>query len=81
MIAIEFMQDSDVGHANTALTQAVIAKAAEHGLILLSCGFYSNVIRFLPALTMSDDIANEGLDKFEQLLDGLLQGTQELTTP
>ena len=67
MIAIELMQDGDNDKPNTALTQAVIGKAVEHGLILLACGFYGNVIRFLPALTMTDDIANEGLDQFEKL--------------
>lgn len=72
MIAIELMIDGDVENANTALTQAIISKAAEYGLILLACGFYGNVIRFLPALTISDDIANEGLDKFEQLFASLV---------
>ncbi|MCW8864276.1 MAG: 4-aminobutyrate--2-oxoglutarate transaminase [Colwellia sp.] len=72
MIALELMNDGDVENANTELTQAIIAKAAEHGLILLACGFYGNVIRFLPALTMSDEIANEGLDKFEQLFASLV---------
>lgn len=72
MIAIELMKDGDVENANTELTQAIIGKAAEYGLILLACGFYGNVIRFLPALTISDDIANEGLDKFEQLFASLV---------
>jgi 4-aminobutyrate aminotransferase/(S)-3-amino-2-methylpropionate transaminase len=67
MIAIELVENGDNEQPNTALTQAIIGKAAEHGLILLACGFYGNVIRFLPALTMSDDIANEGLDQFEKL--------------
>jgi len=71
MIAIELMKNSDAEQANTELTQQIIARAAEHGLILLACGFYGNVIRFLPALTMSDAIANEGLDKFEQLFASL----------
>ena len=72
MIAIELMEDGDIEKANTGLTQAIIGKAAEYGLILLACGFYGNVIRFLPALTISDDIANEGLDKFEQLFASLV---------
>ncbi|MCJ8319727.1 MAG: 4-aminobutyrate--2-oxoglutarate transaminase [Colwellia sp.] len=71
MIAIELMKDGDSENANTELTQAVIGKAAEYGLILLSCGFYGNVIRFLPALTISDEIANEGLDAFEKLFTSL----------
>jgi len=67
MIALELVHDGDMEKPNTELTQAIIGKAAEHGLILLACGFYGNVIRFLPALTMTDDILNEGLDKFREL--------------
>jgi len=72
MIAIELTKAGDMEQANTELTQAIIAKAAEYGLILLACGFYGNVIRFLPALTISDEIMNEGLDKFEQLFASLV---------
>lgn len=67
MIAIELVKEGDFEQPNPELTQAVIAKAAEYGLVLLACGFYSNVVRFLPALTISDELANEGLDKFAQL--------------
>jgi 4-aminobutyrate aminotransferase/(S)-3-amino-2-methylpropionate transaminase len=71
MIAIELMMNGDAEQPNTALTQAIIANAAEHGLILLACGFYGNVIRFLPALTMSDEIAKEGLAAFDNLFNTL----------
>ncbi|KGJ93958.1 4-aminobutyrate--2-oxoglutarate transaminase [Colwellia psychrerythraea] len=67
MIAIELIHGGDVEQANTELTQAIIANAAKYGLVLLACGFYGNVIRFLPALTISDDMANEGLDVFSRL--------------
>lgn len=67
MIAMELFVDGDKDQPNTALTQAIIANAAEHGLVLLACGFYGNVIRFLPALTISDEIMLEGLEKFNQL--------------
>ncbi|WP_394388775.1 4-aminobutyrate--2-oxoglutarate transaminase [Shewanella woodyi] len=69
MIAIELVSNGDCEQANTALTQAIIAKAAKYGLILLACGFYGNVIRFLPALTISDELINEGLDQFVRLFD------------
>ena len=72
MIAIELMQDADVEQPNTKLTQEIIAKASEYGLVLLACGFYANVIRFLPALTISDALANEGLDKFEALFKSIV---------
>jgi len=67
MIAIELLIDGDETQPNIELTQMIIAKAAEHGLILLACGLYGNVIRFLPALTISDELIHEGLDKFKRL--------------
>ena len=73
MIAIELMCDGNPDKPNADLTKAIISKAAEFGLILLSCGFNSNVIRFLPALTISDDIMNEGLDKFADLFSSLVE--------
>ena len=72
MIALELIENGDAEQANTALTQAIIANAAEHGLILLACGFYGNVIRFLPALTISDELIDEGLDSFEKLFASLV---------
>jgi 4-aminobutyrate aminotransferase-like enzyme len=38
--------------------------ANEKGLILLSCGAYGNVIRFLVPLTASDALVKEGMDIF-----------------
>jgi 4-aminobutyrate aminotransferase/(S)-3-amino-2-methylpropionate transaminase len=67
MIAMELIQNGDSEQPNTALTQAIIENAAKHGLILLACGFYGNVIRFLPALTASNEIIEEGLAKFTEL--------------
>ncbi len=71
MIALELMIDGDPENANTELTQRIIGAAVEHGLVLLSCGFYANVIRFLPALTMTDALANESLDRFEALFNSV----------
>lgn len=67
MIALELIEKGDAEQPNTALTQAIIANAAKNGLILLACGFYGNVIRFLPALTISDEVLTEGLDAFEKM--------------
>ena len=36
--------------------------AIAEGVIVLSCGTYGNVIRFLPPLTIGDDLLHEGLD-------------------
>jgi 4-aminobutyrate aminotransferase len=68
MVAIEIVED---GHANKPApvrTAEIVKIAAETGLILLSCGIRGNVIRFLPALSASDDILHEGLDILEEIL-------------
>ena len=64
MTAIEFnLPDSDV--PNTDFTNAVKAHALERNLILLSCGVYGNVIRFLAPITIQDDVFAEALDIIE----------------
>ncbi len=72
MIALELMKDGNPENANVELTKEITANAAKYGLVLLSCGFNANVIRFLPALTTSDEIVNEGLDKFTELFESLV---------
>jgi 4-aminobutyrate aminotransferase / (S)-3-amino-2-methylpropionate transaminase / 5-aminovalerate transaminase len=34
----------------------------ENGVIVLTCGTYGNVLRFLPPLSISDELLNDGLD-------------------
>ena len=38
------------------------AYAAANGVLVLTCGTYGNVIRFLPPLTIDDELLVEGLD-------------------
>jgi 4-aminobutyrate aminotransferase/(S)-3-amino-2-methylpropionate transaminase len=71
MMAVELVEDGDVARPAADLTKALVAKAADNGLVLLSCGVNGNVIRFLPALTISDELIDEGLDIFEACLDEL----------
>ena len=62
MIAMELVKNGDAEQADVELTKALVTLAYQRGLILLSCGTRGNVIRFLPALTISDELINEGLD-------------------
>lgn len=73
MLAIELVSDGDIAKPNVALTQGIIAKAADYGLILLACGFYGNVIRFLPPLTIEPHILAQGIAKFEQLFQDVIK--------
>jgi 4-aminobutyrate aminotransferase len=59
MVAVEFM-DAD-GEPDAAFTQRVQARALAQGLLLLTCGNYGNVIRFLFPLTIEDAHFDEAL--------------------
>ena len=71
MSAVELVYGGDVNRPNTDLTKAVVVEAAKEGLILLSCGIRSNVIRFLPALTADDATVELGMDIVERVLQRL----------
>ncbi|QBE50032.1 4-aminobutyrate--2-oxoglutarate transaminase [Leucobacter triazinivorans] len=60
MQAIELVE-SGSQKPNAALTGAISKHAGEQGVILLTCGTYGNVIRFLPPLAISDELLREGL--------------------
>ncbi|WP_350347896.1 4-aminobutyrate--2-oxoglutarate transaminase [Agromyces sp. G08B096] len=60
MVAIEFV-DPETGAPDPKLTAEVAAYAHAHGVVLLTCGTYGNVIRFLPPLTIGDDLLVEGI--------------------
>jgi 4-aminobutyrate aminotransferase/(S)-3-amino-2-methylpropionate transaminase len=60
MMAIELV-DPATGDPDAQLTSRVAAAAHAAGVILLTCGTYGNVIRFLPPLSMPDHLLIEGL--------------------
>jgi 4-aminobutyrate aminotransferase len=68
MCAIELVKDQKTHEPAPQLTQALLKAANARGLILLSCGTYGNVIRFLSPLTASDELVREGMDVFEAAL-------------
>lgn len=72
MIAMELVKDRGTKEPAAELTKALVAKAAEKGLVLLSCGTYGNVIRILVPLTASDALVDEGLDIIERSLEELV---------
>ena len=61
MVAAEFVHPA-TGAPDAALTAAVAKAAIAEGVIVLTCGTYGNVIRFLPPLSMPDHLLHEGLD-------------------
>ncbi|GHA66885.1 4-aminobutyrate transaminase [Formosimonas limnophila] len=67
MNAVEFI-DPATGEASPEFTQKVRLAALKRGLLLLSCGTYANVIRFLFPLTIEDSVFDEGLTILEEVL-------------
>ena len=65
MVAVEFIKD---GKPAPEMAKAVQTYAQKHGLILLTCGAYYNIIRFLYPLTIQDEVFAEGLDILEQAI-------------
>jgi 4-aminobutyrate aminotransferase/(S)-3-amino-2-methylpropionate transaminase len=70
MIAVEFVKP-DTAEPDAALTNALAAAAIAAGVIVLTAGTFGNVVRFLPPLTISDELLVEGLDVVAELLAGL----------
>ncbi|QWF22770.1 4-aminobutyrate--2-oxoglutarate transaminase [Nocardioides sp. LMS-CY] len=61
MIAVELVETgTDV--PDPALAKAVAASAHQQGVIVLTCGTHGNVLRFLPPLSISDELLRDGLD-------------------
>ena len=68
MVAMELFKGSESRNPDPDLTKALVALAAERGLILLSCGMYGNTIRVLVPITGADELIDEGLDIIESCL-------------
>ena len=55
-----------LGHNNPEITSAVAKACHMAGVVILTAGTYGNVIRFLPPLTIGDDLLLEALDVLEE---------------
>ncbi|WP_437890529.1 4-aminobutyrate--2-oxoglutarate transaminase [Phytobacter sp. V91] len=67
MVAVEF-NDPQTGEPSAQFTKQVQDKALAAGLLLLSCGVYGNVIRFLYPLTIPEVQFRKALDILHQAL-------------
>ncbi|TYL49721.1 4-aminobutyrate--2-oxoglutarate transaminase [Nocardioides sp. BGMRC 2183] len=66
MIAIELVRPGTT-EPDAALTAQLAAAAHADGLIVLTCGTWGNVLRFLPPLAIPDHLLEEGLDVLERI--------------
>ncbi|WP_179405359.1 4-aminobutyrate--2-oxoglutarate transaminase [Burkholderia guangdongensis] len=67
MVAVEFI-DPATGEPDTDFTKRVQTRALERGLLLLVCGVYGNVVRFLFPLTIPEAVFNEALGILDEVM-------------
>ena len=67
MIAVELVK-AGTTEPDAELTAKLCAAAHRAGVIVLSCGTFGNVLRFLPPLAISDELLLEALDILELIL-------------
>ena len=68
MIAFDVLASRGGNEPDGAGAKALIARALEKGLVILSCGQFGETIRILVPLTASDAVIDEGLDILEAAL-------------
>ncbi|MYV52875.1 4-aminobutyrate--2-oxoglutarate transaminase [Streptomyces sp. SID3212] len=71
MIAIELVKDRVTKEPDPETTGALAKACHAEGLLVLTCGTYGNVLRFLPPLVIGEDLLTEGLDIIESALAAL----------
>jgi 4-aminobutyrate aminotransferase/(S)-3-amino-2-methylpropionate transaminase len=72
MLAIELVTDPATKEPDADAATAVVEAAAERGLLLLKSGIYSNCIRVLTPLVLTDAELDEALGVWEEALDSVL---------
>lgn len=73
MLLVEFVKDHDTKEPDVEIAMEIIKDAVSHGIILIRAGLYSNCIRLLPPIVMTDEQLAEGL----QVLENAIQRAQE----
>ncbi|GAB2980445.1 4-aminobutyrate--2-oxoglutarate transaminase [Nocardioides montaniterrae] len=68
MIAVELVRPGTTD-PDPLLAAAVATAAHRQGLIVLTCGTYGNVLRFLPPLSIPDHLLTEALDLLERIFE------------
>ena len=68
MVAFDVVRERGGYRPDADATKRLTIKAAEEGLVLLSCGTSASTIRILVPLTASDAVVDEGLERLERAL-------------
>jgi len=72
MVGVEFRTMS--GEPDKTTAKAMMSRCLKDGLMLLNCGTYGNVIRWIPPLMIEDSHLQEALAIFENSLESVVPG-------
>jgi 4-aminobutyrate aminotransferase/(S)-3-amino-2-methylpropionate transaminase len=70
MLAVELVQPGGI-EPNPAAAAAVAKACHQAGLLVLTCGTFGNVLRFLPPMVIGEPLLNEGLSILEEAFAGV----------
>ena len=70
MVGVEFVKDRTTREPDGATVDAVTARAADAGLLLLACGVQHQVVRWIPPINVTSEEIQESLGIFEAALRG-----------
>jgi diaminobutyrate-2-oxoglutarate transaminase len=68
MLGIEFVKDKTTKEPAPELTRRVSEFCYRHGLLVEVSGHYSNVIRFIPPLILTEELSLKGIEIFENAI-------------
>ncbi|MFP3515513.1 4-aminobutyrate--2-oxoglutarate transaminase [Pseudomonas sp. SIMBA_077] len=68
MAAVEFVSSRETKAPDAVMAQRVIDAAREEGLLVIKCGVYRNVVRFICPLVISEQDVAQALEMFERAL-------------
>jgi 4-aminobutyrate aminotransferase len=72
MVATEFTEPN--GEPWTGRAKAVARAAFDEGLMLMTCGTFDNIVRWIPPLIVTGSQIEEALEKFNRALDRVHKG-------
>lgn len=71
MLAMELVGDRGTKKPAAEEASALVKYCVDHGVVILICGTFNNVVRFLPPLVITDEELNTGLSVIEEGLASL----------
>ncbi|WP_066369126.1 4-aminobutyrate--2-oxoglutarate transaminase [Neobacillus fumarioli] len=72
MCAVEFVTDTQTKEPNKELVSKIMSECHQNGVVVLNAGLYSNVLRFLSPLVITDEQLDEALDVIEAAIKKLV---------